>query len=149
MIILVTSDRWEFREDVSKLFKDKKEASEAYREYPQLTIIECDRLPVCPMGWTWDGSKWNMPTSEGKVYDLQSSRLYYHDDYRVILHQRTVDDVLEAQRKIRAGDTSIDWQAWLDVLDAYNKAVSDTKFQDTYPDKVTYPKYPTKPTPQS
>lgn len=146
MIVQVSSDTWAFKTDVTDVFRSKAEAIAAMQEYPQDTIIECDSIPDNPIGWTWDGTKWNAPVLEGMAYDVTEARFYDHDAYRRILHQRTVDDVLEAQRKIRAGDTSIDWQAWLDALDAYNKAVSDTKYQETYPDKVTYPDYPTKPT---
>lgn len=131
-------------EDVTRMFPSASAAMKSYRN--ELVLEAPDGVRV---GWTFDGQEWNEPVREGFAYDMTTDSFYRHEDYRVILHQRTVDDVLEAQRKIRAGDTSIDWQAWLDALDAYNTAVSDTKFQDTYPDKVTYPKYPTKPTPQS
>lgn len=65
---------------------------------------------------------------------------------RTILHSATTDDTMQAYRKLREGDTTIDWQAWLDTLDAYNVAIEETKNQETYPLKVIYPEYPTKPT---
>ena len=53
---------------------------------------------------------------------------------------------MQAYRKLREGDKTIDWQAWLDTLDTYNVAIEKTKEQEGYPLKVTYPEYPTKPT---
>ena len=38
-----------------------------------------------------------------------------------------------------------DAQAWLDALDAYNRAISETKTQEGYPLRVVYPDYPTRP----
>lgn len=81
---------------------------------------------------------------DGAQYDIIDFRYYPHDEYRKVLHTRTSDDTLQALRKIREGDTSYDWQAWLDKLDAYNKAVEDTKNQDTYPESVVYPEYPSR-----
>lgn len=68
---------------------------------------------------------------------------------RTILHSATTDDTMQAYRKLRQGDKTIDWQAWLDTLDAYNVAIEETKNQESYPLTVSYPPYPTKPTPQS
>lgn len=99
--------------------------------------------PYVEVGWSSDFT--NPPIQEGMQYDFEVQDYVAHEDYRRRLHQRTTDDVLEAQRKIREGDTSIDWQAWLDALDAYNRAVSATKEQETYPESVVYPEYPTKP----
>lgn len=65
---------------------------------------------------------------------------------RTILHSATTDDTMQAYRKLRQGDKTIDWQAWLDQLDAYNVAIEETKNQEGYPLRVTYPEYPTKPT---
>lgn len=61
------------------------------------------------------------------------------------LHAETTNDTMQALRKLREGDTSTDWQAWLDALDAYNLAIEETKNQEGYPLKVTYPEYPKKP----
>lgn len=66
-------------------------------------------------------------------------------DERKHLHSETSDDTLEALRKIREGDQTIDWSAWLDQLDAYNLAIEATKEQEGYPLKVKYPEYPVKP----
>ena len=139
---LIRIDGFEAVEDVTRLFDNALSAMKSYGD--DTTVLEAPDF--VRIGWRWNGSTWHEPEREGFAYDIESDRLIPHDAYRVLLHQRTVDDVLEAERKIRAGDTSIDWQAWLDALDAYNKAVSDTKLQDTYPDKVVYPEFPTKPT---
>ena len=132
-------------EDVSDLFNDAEAAMESYGGD---TLVLDAPSYVC-IGWTWDGSTWHEPSRPGFVYDRKTDTLMSHDDYRVLLHQRTVNDVLEAQRKIREGDQTIDWQVWLDALDEYNRAISATKEQEGYPLEVTYPEYPTKPTPQS
>ena len=93
-----------------------------------LSSAEYDQLSI----GTWSGT-WTEP--------LRSVE-------RTILHSATTDDTMQAYRKLRQGDQTIDWQAWLDALDAYNVEIEKTKEQDTYPLKVTYPEYPTKPTPQ-
>lgn len=95
----------------------------------QETVLDASEYDALSVG-AWSGT-WTEP--------LRSVE-------RTILHSATTDDTMQAYRKLRQGDKTIDWQAWLDTLDAYNKAVSDTKYQETYPDKVTYPDYPTKPT---
>ena len=91
--------------------------------------------PPIPDGWVWD--------EQGLFpYDPVQMR----SDERRRLHSETSDDTMEAYRKLRQGDKTIDWQAWLDTLDAYNVAIEETKNQEGYPLKVTYPEYPTKPT---
>lgn len=65
---------------------------------------------------------------------------------RTMLHNASSDDTLQALRKLREGSRTMDWQAWLDQLDAYNVAIEETKNQPEYPLKVTYPEYPKKPT---
>lgn len=95
-------------------------------------------------GWTVKNGVYSAPVQSGFQYDEIDNVYYSHDQYRAILHERSTNDTLQALRKIREGDTSYDWQGWLDKLDAYNKAVSDTKNQPTYPDKVEYPQYPTR-----
>ena len=94
-----------------------------------LSSAEYDQLSI----GTWSGT-WTEP--------LRSVE-------RTILHSATTDDTMQAYRKLRQGDKTIDWQAWLDTLDAYNVAIEKTKEQEGYPLKVEYPEYPTKPTPQS
>ena len=87
--------------------------------------------PVAPEGWQYDddtGTFWNPEVTR-------------HNE-RVSKHAETSNDTLQALRKLREGDQSYDWQAWLDKLDAYNKAIEDTQLQETYPDKVVYPEYP-------
>ena len=94
------------------------------------------------IGWTYSDDGFHKPTQEGWEYDIKDGVFYSHDEYREILHQRTSNDTLQALRKLREGDESYDWQGWLDRLDAYNKAIENTQYQETYPDKVTYPEYP-------
>ena len=91
-----------------------------------LSSAEYDQLSI----GTWSGT-WTGP--------LRSVE-------RTILHSATTDDTMQAYRKLRQGDKTIDWQAWLDTLDAYNVAIEQTKEQEGYPLKVEYPEYPTKPT---
>lgn len=91
-----------------------------------LSSTEYDQLSI----GTWSGT-WTEP--------LRSVE-------RTILHSATTDDTMQAYRKLRQGDKTIDWQAWLDTLDAYNVAIEETQNQPDYPLKVTYPEYPTKPT---
>lgn len=90
--------------------------------------------PPIPPGWAWGegGAPYNPET-------LRSSE-------REAKHAETTNDTMQALRKIREGDTTIDWSAWLEELDAYNVAIEKTKEQADYPLKVTYPEYPTKPT---
>ena len=61
-------------------------------------------------------------------------------------HAETTNDTMQALRKIREGDTTIDWKSWLKTLDDYNVAIEETKNQKDYPLKVIYPEYPKKPT---
>lgn len=93
--------------------------------------------PPIPDGWEYDPIS-GLPTPPAD----ESSR--YSE--RKMLHELTNSDTMQALRKIREGDTSIDWSKWLDELDAYNVAIEKTKEQADYPLKVVYPKYPTKPT---
>lgn len=96
-------------------------------------------------GWTVENGRFIPERIQYCAYDFETHTYIRHDEYRRILHSRTDADVLEATRKIREGDSSLDWELWLSKLDEYNKAVSDTKNQETYPDFVTYPEYPSKP----
>lgn len=61
---------------------------------------------------------------------------------RYALHSATTDDTMQALRKLREDDKTYDWQGQLDKLDAYNKAIEDTKTQPGYPQTVEYPEYP-------
>lgn len=63
---------------------------------------------------------------------------------RMVLHNATTDDTMQALRKIRENDTTYDWQAWLDALDEYNRGIEATKGQEGYPENVIYPSYPTR-----
>ena len=91
------------------------------------------------------GPEWEYDDETGTFWNPEEQR----EAERKHLHSATTDDTLEAYRKLRQGDKTIDWQAWLDALDAYNVAIEETKNQEGYPLKVEYPEYPTKPTPQS
>ena len=130
-------------EDVSSLFVDVDSAIESYGDDTVIVLEASDEVKV---GWSWDGSSWHEPVREGYAYDRATDSFYSHEEYRRILHERTTNDTMQAYRKLRQGDKTIDWQAWLDTLDAYNVAIEKTKEQEGYPLKVTYPEYPTKPT---
>ena len=85
-------------------------------------------------GWYWD--------SEGNPYNaLDSCRVE-----RECRMEKADADVLEAYRAKRAGDTSIDWDSWIDTLENYVAEVRATIGQPGYPLVVVYPEYPTKPT---
>ena len=129
-------------EDISEIFRSLADAQSSYGN--DVNVREApDEVDI---GWVWDENGWNEPTLDGMKYDLVTRKMYTHDEYRLILHNRTTDDTMQALRKIREGDTSIDWESWLKALDDYNVAIEDTKNQKDYPLKVVYPEYPTKPT---
>lgn len=89
------------------------------------------------------------PLSEGWVYDENNhpwNPEAHRKAERTSMHASTTNDTMQALRKIREGDTSINWSAWLDALDAYNVAIEETRNQPGYPLKVEYPEYPKKPT---
>lgn len=90
--------------------------------------------PLLNEGWEYDesGLPWNPEE--------------HRSNERKMMHSETTDDTMQALRKIREGDTTIDWSAWLDTLDAYNVAIEETRNQPGYPNKVVYPEYPKKPT---
>ena len=122
---------------------DWAESIEDITELPE--GITADYAPdYVVVGFTVENGEYIAPVKSGWEYDYHDYRYYPHDQYREILHQRTSNDTLQALRKLREGDQSYDWQAWLDKLDAYNKAIEDTQLQETYPDKVMYPEYPQK-----
>lgn len=120
-------------------------------------VKDSEKLAVLPDGITvkeapdyvtvdfiFENNEYIAPIQPGFIYDYVDGRYYSHNQYRKILHQKTSNDTLQAMRKLRENDTSYDWQSWLDKLDAYNKAIEDTRNQETYPDKVDYPNYPEK-----
>lgn len=141
--------------DLSDLFETEAEAKAFLTD-----DIHVESAPdfVFP-GWVFDANasgddRFVKPSiGEGLVYDDATGNIYNPEEIqrstRKRLHAETTNDTLEALRKIREGDQTIDWSAWLDQLDAYNLAIEATKEQEGYPLKVTYPEYPTKPTPQS
>ena len=142
---------------VHKEYPQYDTVSEAYDHYSRdLTFVEApDNVWV---GFGFDSSKVGderfirPELSEGWVYD-EMNRPWNPEatrsSERKQLHSETTDDTMQAYRKLREGDKTIDWQAWLDALDAYNVAIEETKNQEGYPLDVSYPEYPTKPTPQS
>lgn len=89
--------------------------------------------PPLNEGWDYD--------DQGHPYDVLETRAFERRMY----HESTTNDTMEALRKIREGDQSHDWNAWLDLLDQYNADVSATVNQSSYPNKVVYPDYPTRP----
>lgn len=105
--------------------------------HPEISGEGRFQRPALPDGFAWDDTG-AVPIA----YDVEARR--YGE--RVALHESTTNDTLEAYRKLRQGDKTIDWQAWLDTLDVYNVAIEETKNQEGYPLKVEYPEYPTKPT---
>ena len=141
---------------VHRIYPEYRTAAEARRHYaPNIVFEDCpddtyegwafddtkqgdERFsrPALADGWAWDDT-----VEPPQPYNVLERRA----EERLVLHSATSDDTQEALRKLREGDTSIDWQAWLDALDAYNRAVSATKEQETYPESVVYPEYPTKP----
>lgn len=120
---------------------------------PNIEIAEApDHVFV---GWTYDPSKKGdarfirPDVQDGWVYDVETGTVYdpevLRSEERTALHAATTNDTMQALRKIREGDTSIDWDSWLAALDAYNLAIEDTRHQEGYPNKVVYPEYPEKP----
>ena len=144
MIVVISNNT--VQEDVTHLFDSVEEAIASYGG----TVEVVEAPDWVKMGYTYnpngstDSEKWLVPVMVEKQYDIKDGVFYSHDEYRKILHQRTTNDTLQALRKLREGDQSYDWQAWLNKLDAYNKAVEETKNQATYPESVTYPQYPTR-----
>ena len=132
--------------------------SEARKHYASNIRIEEAPDFVFP-GWGFDDSKegdarYIQPVpGDGQAYNPDTGEIWDPEEFRMSerkrLHSETTDDTMEAYRKLRQGDKVIDWQTWLDALDTYNVAIEKTKEQEGYPLKVTYPEYPTKPTPQS
>ena len=106
---------------------------EGYGYDPTKTGDERFIRPELPEGWEYD--------EQGNPWDPERFR----SAERKELHAETTDDTMMALRMIRNGDTSRDWNGWLDRLDAYNTAISDTVDQPGYPHDVVYPDYPTKP----
>ena len=127
---------------------------EAYEVYPEtLELVEAPDWVLPGYGYdpTAEGdARFIRPElSEGWEYDSNGypwNPTAQREAERKRLHEATTNDTLEALRKIRAGDTTIDWQSWLDALDEYNRAITATQDQDGYPSDVTYPDYPVKPT---
>lgn len=131
-------------------------ADEARKHYASNVQIE-DAPDYVFLGWKFDATKegdarFIKPTPpEGWVYDEKTGTFWNVEQTRqterTSKHAETTNDTMEALRKIRAGDTTIDWEAWLNTLDAYNVAIEETVNQEDYPLKVIYPEYPVKPQP--
>lgn len=140
--------------DLTSRYPDAKTARQFYAPNIQIEDVPDYVFP----GWTYDASKegderFIKPTPpEGWEYDDDTGTFWNPEQLRLTertqKHAETTNDTMEAYRKLRANDQTIDWQVWLDTLDAYNVEIEKTKEQETYPLKVTYPEYPTKPTPQ-
>lgn len=144
MIILLNFKN-EYVENLSDRFKTVAEAMDSFgSSLGDYSIIESENVEGLTKHWIYIDGAWHKPTMEGAEYDIKDGVFYPHNQYREILHQRTSNDTLQAMRKLREGNQDYDWQSWLDRLDAYNKAVEDTQYQETYPDKVIYPKYPSR-----
>lgn len=139
-----------------------------HREYPEYKSAEEARRFFAPTivfvdapNWVWEGygfdgsksgdNRFIRPAlSEGWTYDEETGLPRQYEAERAMerknRHAETTNDTMQALRKIREGDNSIDWAKWLDMLDAYNLAIEETKNQKDYPLKVIYPEYPTRPT---
>ena len=137
-----------------KEYPEYSSASEASKNYaPNIQFVDApDNV------WTGYGfdptkagdSRFIRPElSDGWVYD-ENGNPWNPEEQRAVerigKHSETTNDTMQALRKIREGDTSIDWELWLKTLDDYNVAIEKTKNQKDYPLKVVYPEYPTKPT---
>lgn len=128
-------------------------ASEAYSVHThELTFVDAPNWVMS--GFGFDPSKKGderfirPELSEGWIWDEDGNPRHIvrqREDERTNLHAATTNDTMQALRKLRQGDQTIDWQAWLDALDAYNVAIEETQNQEGYPQKVVYPEYPTKP----
>lgn len=145
MIVIIEEDG-AFHEDISELFETVNQAVKAYgTSLHPWSVIETEGKSNLCVGYVWNGSGWVEPHQDGFQWIAEEQRFVTHDKYREMLHSATTDDTLQALRKIREGDQEQDWEAWLQALDDYNKAVEETQNQPDYPIKVEYPKYPTKP----
>lgn len=96
-------------------------------------------------GWQYKNGTFTAPFQEGFTFDINDRRYYSNEEYRRILHSRTTDDTLQALRKIRENDKTIDWQSWLNTLDQYNLDIESTKNQNQN-EIIIWPEYPKKPT---
>lgn len=143
-----------FQNKVYYILEGYDSLSDARCCFDSNTILE-EASDEVQVGWDFHedavgDARFTRPMEPGKIYDENLGSLVDAEEYRsnerVSLHESTTDDTLQALRKIREGDTSIDWELWLKALDDYNVAIEDTKNQKDYPLKVVYPEYPTKPT---
>ena len=138
--------------DVSSRFSTAQKASKHFA--PNIVFVDAPDN-VFP-GWGYNpnavgNARFIKPeVGEGQEYNPETGEVWDPEDVRAgeraSMHAATTNDTRQALRKIREGDTSIDWSKWLDMLDAYNVAIEDTKNQKDYPLKVVYPDYPKKPT---
>lgn len=138
---------------VHKIYPQYDSKDEAYGHFSNSIHFE-DAPDNIWEGFGFDPSKegderfTRPPLSDGWAYDEDNhpwNPEAHRASERKQKHSETTDDTMQALRKLREGDTSLDWQAWLDALDAYNLAIEATKTQEGYPLKVGYPDYPTKP----
>lgn len=138
--------------EMTSLYADIHDARKHYD-----STIQIEEAPnEVFVGWGFDPSKsgddrFIKPVpGDGLAYNPDTGEIWNPIEVRMAerrsRHAETTNDTMQALRKIREGDTSIDWSKWLDMLDAYNVAIEETKNQKDYPLKVIYPDYPTKPT---
>lgn len=115
------------RTDIQRITIER-EGEDSYQAWQyQETVLESSEYNALSIG-SWSG-EWTEPVRSVERY---------------ILHSATTDDTMQALRKLREDDKTYDWQGQLDKLDAYNKAIEDTKTQPGYPQTVEYPEYPEK-----
>lgn len=142
--VYVIETRWPTAEEARKHFAPNIEFEDApdwvgigFTFVPSATTDEERWLkPGLPEGWSWD--------DEGNPWEPELSR----ENERKSLISEVEPGLLEAYRKLRAGDTTCDWSAKVSEIEAYIEAVEKTKEQEGYPEKVIYPakpEYPTKP----
>ncbi len=137
-----------------------------HHEYPEYQSIEdtvgkfaSNIVFVEAPDWVWEGYGYDATKTgdarfirpelpEGWEYD-ENNNPWNPESFRIAerksLHESTTNDTMEALRKIRDGDQTHDWGLWLAMLDQYNADVSATVNQESYPNRVVYPDYPTKP----
>lgn len=139
---------------VHRVYPEFRVSSDAYKVFAK-NILFVDAPDTVWPGYGYDSNKTGddrfirPELNEGWVYNEMGQPWNpeaQRSAERESLHAATTNDTMQALRKLREGDKTIDWQAWLDALDAYNVAIEKTKEQEGYPLNVEYPEYPQKPT---
>lgn len=142
----------EIHAEYTGMYENAEEASKHYA--PNIVFVDAPNW-VFP-GFGFDPSRsgddrFIEPTSDSPGWVYYGNGTFWNPEQTRISerrdkHAETTNDTMQALRKIREGDNSIDWELWLKTLDDYNVAIEKTKNQKDYPLKVVYPEYPTKPT---